>query len=93
MCVSAANLLPYGTEHGDTRADQALAVNVTLPESFSFMGEIFSTVHVRETTVLVDHMQILQMLHLLFFWLSVNCANQSLARSIIKSLSASFIAR
>ena len=41
VCVSAANLLPYGTEYGDARVDlyatDSSAVNVTLPESFSFL--------------------------------------------------------
>ena len=43
--VSAASLLPYGTEHGDTLADQD-TTSVILTEGFTFLGESFTTVRV-----------------------------------------------
>ena len=45
--VSAASLLPYGTEHGDTLADQD-ATSVTLTEGFTFLGESFTVIRVSE---------------------------------------------
>ena len=46
-CVSAANFLPYGTEHGDASVDRGTSVAaVSLPEAFTFLGETFSTIQV-----------------------------------------------
>ena len=56
QCASAANLLPYGTEHADfsmTHGVDSTGVDVTLPESFTFLGETSSTVHVREGMIVV----------------------------------------
>ena len=49
--VSAAgNLLPYGAPNGDSSLAHGTdsTLEVALPESFTFLGETFSTVHVRE---------------------------------------------
>ena len=43
--AAAASLLPYGTENGDTLAEQDVS-SVALTESFSFLGESFASVRV-----------------------------------------------
>ena len=43
--ASAASLLSYGTEHGDTLAVLE-TTSVTLTESFTFLGESFAAVRV-----------------------------------------------
>ena len=45
LCVSAASLLPYGTERGDTLVNQE-TVSVSLTDGFTFLGESFTTVRV-----------------------------------------------
>jgi hypothetical protein len=44
--VSAASLLPYGTEQGDTLADQDATSVITLTEGFTFLGDSFTVIRV-----------------------------------------------
>ena len=45
---SEANFLPYGTEQGDAIVERGAdsTVAVSLPETFTFLGESFSTIQV-----------------------------------------------
>jgi hypothetical protein len=50
--VSAASLLPYGTEQGDTLADQDATSVITLTEGFTFLGDSFTVIRVNRNGAL-----------------------------------------